>query len=137
MSFELRLLLANDLDELPAAADHIVSFLEQHDCPSEVVFAANLAAEELFTNIVKYGYDDTSRHEVSFLLSLAPGLLTIEVRDDGHEFNPFEQPAPDTSLPIEQRDIGGLGIHFVKNLLDSFSYQRRDGYNIVTLTKKV
>lgn len=137
MSFELRLLLANDLDELPAAADHIVSFLEQHDCPSEVVFAANLAAEELFTNIVKYGYDDTARHEVSFLLSLAPGLLTIEVRDDGHEFNPFEQPAPDTSLPIEQRDIGGLGIHFVKNLLDSFSYQRRDGYNIVTLTKKV
>lgn len=137
MSSELRLLLANDLDELPTAADQIDSFLEQHACSSEVVFAANLAVEELFTNIVKYGYDDTDHHKVSLLLSLAPGLLTIEIDDDGHEFNPFEHPSPDTNLPVEQRDIGGLGIHFVKNLLDSFSYQRRDGHNIVTLTKKM
>ena len=55
--------------------------------------------------------------------------------DDGHEFNPFLQPAPDTTLPLHLRPIGGLGIHFVRNLLDTCDYQRREGKNIVTVTK--
>ena len=135
MPVETTLRLQNDFAELSAAAEATTRFLEDHQAGPEVVFAANLAIEELVTNIIKYGYDDSANHEITVHLELADGILSINIRDDGHEFNPFDQPEPDTSLPAEERDIGGLGIHFVRNLLDTCSYVRRDGENLVTVTK--
>lgn len=129
--------LRNHIDELPRAQDEASRFLEAHGAGGEVVFAASLAIEELFTNIVKYGYDDSGEHEVELTLDVCDGTARIELADDGHEFNPFDQPEPDTSLPAEEREIGGLGIHFVRNMLDSCHYERRDGRNIVTVTKNL
>lgn len=131
------LTLHNDYSELPRISEAVTEFLESQTGSIDAIFAANLAIEELVTNIIKYGYDDQERHEISLGLSAENGSVKIEIRDDGHEFNPFDQPEPDTSLPADEREIGGLGIHFVRNMLDSYDYQRVDGQNIVTLSKKL
>jgi len=133
---DLTLRLPNSFDALSTAADETTSFLEARAAPPGAVFAANLAIEELVTNIIKYGYDDTAAHEIVIQLAVNDSELRIEISDDGHEFNPFDQPEPDTSLPAGERPIGGLGIHFVRNMLDRCGYARRDGWNVVTLTKK-
>lgn len=137
MSAVTSLKLHNDYSELPRTSEAITEFLEQHAGSAETIFATNLAIEELVTNIIKYGYDDKEAHEIDIQLSVQDGSVHIEIRDDGHEFDPFDHPEPDTSLPAEERDIGGLGIHFVRNMLDSYNYRRVDGQNIVTLVKKL
>jgi len=134
---DLTLRIPNSFDALSAAAEDTTRFLEENSASSDTVFAANLAIEELVTNIVKYGYDDTGAHEILIVLSVRDNKLSIEISDDGHEFNPFDQPEPDTTLPAEERPIGGLGIHFVRNLLDGYAYHRTEGRNIVTLSKNL
>lgn len=137
MPVETTLRLRNDFGDLSAVAEATTNFLEENAAGPEVVFAANLAIEELVTNVIKYGYDDEASHEITVHLVKDAELLEIRICDDGHEFNPFDQPEPDTTLPAEERDIGGLGIHFVRNMLDSCAYVRQDGRNIVTITKKL
>ncbi len=137
MSVETTLRLRNDFDELTAVAEATTNFLEENAAGPDVVFAANLAIEELVTNIIKYGYDDEAAHEITVHLAKNAEILHIRICDDGHAFNPFDQPEPDTTLPADERDIGGLGIHFVRHMLDSCAYQREDGRNIVTVTKKL
>jgi anti-sigma regulatory factor (Ser/Thr protein kinase) len=63
--------------------------------------------------------------------------VTVIVTDDGTPFDPFARDAPDTTLPVEERPIGGLGIHLVGQLMDEVSYQRRDGHNVVVLVKQL
>lgn len=125
----------SDFDDLPAAADAATQFLESNNASPDVVFAASLAIEEIVTNIIKYGYDDALKNEITVRLALLENMLEIEICDDGEEFNPFNQPEPDVSSGARQ--IGGLGIHFVRNMLDTYSYERRDGRNIVKLSKKL
>lgn len=134
---EITLTCRNSFGELPALSEKATRFLEEHGASGPAVFAANLAIEELVTNIVKYGYDDTDEHQIAVRLAIADGVLELQIQDDGHEFNPFDQPVPDTSLAAEERDIGGLGIHFIRNMLDSYRHEHRDGCNIVTVTKKL
>lgn len=136
MASDLTLRLPNTFDALSTAADETTGFLETHAAPPDAVFAANLAIEELVTNIVKYGYDDADAHEIVIRLVLEADELRIEISDDGHAFNPFDQPEPDITLPAEERPIGGLGIHFVRNMLDACDYCRESDRNVVTLTKK-
>jgi len=134
---DLTLRLPNSYDALATAADDTTGFLETHSATPDAVFAANLAIEELVTNIIKYGYDDDAAHEITIRLAVSGSELQIEITDDGHEFNPFDQPEPDTSLATEDRPIGGLGIHFVRNMLDGCAYTRSAGRNTVILKKKL
>ena len=127
----------SDFDNLPAAADAATRFLESNNASPDVIFAANLAIEEIVTNIIKYGYDDALKHEITVRLDLTENMLNIEICDDGKEFNPFNQAEPDTSLPPGEPQIGGLGIHFVRKVLDACAYDRRDGRNTVKLSKKL
>jgi serine/threonine-protein kinase RsbW len=137
MSAETTLRVRNDFSELSLLADATKDFLETNEAGPDVIFAANLAIEELVTNIIKYGYDDEAAHEIVVHLEKNADAVHIRICDDGHEFNPFDQPEPDTSLPAEEREIGGLGIHFVRNMLDSCAYRREDSRNVVTVTKKL
>lgn len=134
---EITLTCKNSFSELPALSGKATQFLEEHGASGPVVFAANLAIEELVTNIVKYGYDDSDEHQIAVRLAIVEGIMELQIQDDGHDFNPFDQPVPDTSLAAEERDIGGLGIHFIRNMLDSYRHERRDGRNVVTVTKKL
>jgi len=125
--------MCNALNELPRLNQSVQSFLQQHEAPPPAVFAANLALEEMITNIIKYGYDDSLSHDIRITLTREPGRLTVRIEDDGHEFNPLSQPPPDTSPQIEKRKIGGLGIHLVRRTVDAMWYRRREGRNLLEM----
>ena len=125
------------MDAIGPATEEAESWLAGRRVPSDVTWFVSLAIEELVTNCIKYGYDDDSEHSVEIVLSVDDRAVHVEVIDDGRAFNPLDVPAPDTSMPIENRPIGGLGIHLLRALADEVSYDRRDGTNRLVLTKEM
>ena len=97
----------------------------------------NLVLDELVTNIIDYGFDDTGRHEIRVTMAVEGGTLTIEVEDDARAFDPLAAAPPDLTLALEDRPVGGLGIHIVRTVMDTVEYQRRDGHNILTMRKTI
>jgi anti-sigma regulatory factor (Ser/Thr protein kinase) len=93
----------------------------------------NLVVEELISNTIFYGYSDTLEHDIILNLTCDENTISIEIIDDGKEFNPVEQVSADTNSDINEREIGGLGIHLVKNLTDIFTYHRIDAKNIIKI----
>ncbi|MEI8312090.1 MAG: ATP-binding protein [Verrucomicrobiota bacterium] len=131
----MELVLKNDFSEIPPAADAVGHFLAgQGACP-EILYFARLVIEELASNTIKYGYDDQEAHEIYISACIRDGSLVLEVSDDGHPFDPLAAPEPATHLPAHERQIGGLGLHFIRSMTDSLDYERRDGRNVVTVRK--
>ncbi len=121
------------LDDLSRVGMEASRFLESAGIGGRPAYVANLAFEELATNILKYGYDDSALHEILFHIQIQPGMLQLVLEDDGHPFNPLDCPEPDVDLPAEERVPGGLGIHLVRKMADRVLYQRQDGRNRVTV----
>jgi len=114
---------------LSCVTEEAVRFIEERGVDGRVVYVANLAIEEMGTNILKYGYDDTAVHEILLRLEIHPEALLLVLEDDGHEFNPVKAPEPDVNQLAEQRVPGGLGIHLIRKLAEQMSYERCDGRN--------
>lgn len=131
----LTLDIGNDFAALRPASERLREFLAERGAPEVAAFLADLVLEELVTNTIKYGYDDTAPHCIHVDVDFADGRLSLAVRDDGHAFNPLELASPDTTLSAEHRNIGGLGIHLVRQMTDSLTYERRDGWNVVRAGK--
>ena len=128
--------LANDLRELATAAEEIDAFCARHGVPPATAYAVNLSVDELLTNTISYGYEDSEEHRIDLLLRLNGDVLEVEIFDDSIPFEPTSAEIPDTDAPIEDRQIGGLGIFLTRQMMDSFDYKRDGGRNIVTLTKQ-
>lgn len=131
----LALDLTNDFAALRPASARVSAYLAEAGAPDEALFLAQLVLEELVTNTIKYGYDDAAAHQIHVTVSFTDARLTLTLRDDGHPFDPTAQAAPDLTLPAEERGIGGLGLHLVRQMTDEVRYERRDGGNVVTATK--
>ena len=130
----LTLTLKNDLSELIRCAEAIEAHGESQGWSMKWIMNVNLSLDELITNIISYGYRDDGEHEIHATLTEREGSLVVVLEDDGHEFDPFsEAPEPDLEAGVEERRIGGLGVHFVKSLMDEVAYERRDGCNRITL----
>lgn len=125
----------NSIGALSASNERVRDFLGKCAAPTEAIFLAELVIEELVSNTIKYGYDDNEEHTIRVNVRFESGALSIEVRDDGHPFNPLEQANPDFSLPAEERPIGGLGLHLVRQMTDDVRYERQNGENVVIATK--
>ncbi|HPZ42565.1 MAG TPA: SpoIIE family protein phosphatase [Bacillota bacterium] len=136
-SREMSMQLKNDLSEIESINRHIEEFGETNQLPPDVIFNLNLSLEEIFVNIVSYGYEDENEHFVKISMSLVDNELVVKVEDDGREFNPLELPEPDLEQKLEERPIGGLGIHLVRNLMDELDYKRTHNKNILTMKKKI
>jgi serine/threonine-protein kinase RsbW len=132
---ELSLHLANDFTALGPASDEVREFLCNCSAPDAATFFADLVIEELVTNTIKYGYDDAVSHAIHVDLEFDRGRLCIAVRDSGHPFDPLAQAPPDFSIPADERPIGGLGIHLVRQMSDEVRYERRENENVVTASK--
>ena len=111
------------------------AFCAEHDVSSDVAFAVNVSIDELLTNTISYGYEDSGPHRIEMTMRMEGTVLVVELSDDAKPYDPTAAPDPDIDAPIEARPIGGLGVHFVRVLMDSFLYRRSDGRNVVTLTK--
>lgn len=113
------------------------SFADRHNLSAAVRQAVDLALEEHLTNIINYGYPDARPHQVSVQFALEAGFLVVEVQDDGVPFNPLEAPEVDTSLPLDQKPIGGLGVHLIRHFMDELDYRREANKNILRMRKRL
>lgn len=125
----LRLDFVNRPDDLNAALDRLETFLGSVHASPKLTYAARLVLEELLTNTLKYGYDDSDAHPLRVDFGLGPPA-TLRIEDDGHPFDPTAW-VPPTALDaaVEERPIGGLGLHMVRSLTASLRYARHDGLN--------
>jgi serine/threonine-protein kinase RsbW len=132
------LTLSNDLAELGILREFAAAFAERSGFPAREAGRLMVVVDELFSNIVRHGYDQSNASgSVEVRLSFVRGRLEIVFTDNGRPFDPLAAPAPDLDLPPERRPVGGLGIHFVRNLVDEARYSIRSGRNRLALTRLI
>jgi len=131
----LSLVLANRMDEIDRANEAFNEFAEAGSLAVPTRRSINLVLDELLNNINTYAFEDGEEHEIEVRFELSSDRLSVTIADDGVPFNPFANFPPDTALPVEKREIGGLGIHLVRNVMDEVSYNRRTDRNVVILVK--
>lgn len=130
--------LANDLAEIPRLAGAVEAFCEPLSAPPRDVLALQLALEEIVTNVITHGYTDGQAHTFTVALSApAADRIRAVVTDDAPAYDPLARAEVDTTLPLEERPIGGLGVHLVKKLMDVSRYERRDGKNILVIEHRL
>ena len=129
--------LKNSLSELDRLSLALEEFGDSHHLPLKTITDINLALDEIFINIVSYGFEDYDEHLISIDLSIDEKELTIKVEDDGISFNSLEIPEPDLYVPSKNRKIGGLGIDLVRKKIDELKYERQQGKNVLILKKRL
>jgi serine/threonine-protein kinase RsbW len=129
------LTLRNDRAEITRLAEFVDAFCEPLAPTPKDILAVQLALEEIVTNVIDYGYTDGQPHTFTVELAAAGRRVTAVVTDDARAYDPLARAEVDITLSLEDRPIGGLGIHLAKKLMDSVHYERRDGRNILTLVR--
>ena len=129
--------LKSNLSELETLCQQMEKFGQALGLSKKCIFEINLALDELFTNIISYGFADDDEHIIEVTLTPQNETLCLYIEDDGVPFNPVESREPDLSCTIEDCKIGGLGIHLIKNLMDEICYERCDDKNVITLKKNI
>jgi sigma-B regulation protein RsbU (phosphoserine phosphatase) len=132
---KLELRVPNRLSEDARVKKHFDTFAEDYGIPEKVRLKINVVFDELLTNIISYAYQDNMEHDIGIKVELSADRLKVSMVDDGIPFNPLGVETPDTELPLEERKIGGLGIHLVRNLVDKVSYRRRIDKNVITVVE--
>jgi serine/threonine-protein kinase RsbW len=129
--------IAADVKEIERLNRLVRQFGELHDVPSRTLYAVNLALDEIVTNAVLYGFENPAGQEITIKIDTTGGELTASVADAGREFNPLTVPIPDLHATLGERELGGLGIHLVRSLMDRVTYQREGDKNVLTVRKRI
>ncbi|MFT7366100.1 MAG: sigma-B regulation protein RsbU (phosphoserine phosphatase) [Marinobacter psychrophilus] len=133
----IELTLTNQLSEIDRINDSFNEFAESAEIPMGVSLKINMVFDELLNNIISYAYEDQNAHDIRIRVDLISTRLVITIEDDGVPFNPFMRAEPDTDASLEDREIGGLGIHLVKKVMSEVSYKRHFDRNRLTLIKQL
>ena len=136
MAATVALKLTSGRDELAAITDAVEDLGRRERWPDALLFRVNLALEELGLNIMDYGYDG-GPCDIDIILTSDDDAVTIEIIDGGPPFDPLhDAPTPDLDTAIEDRRIGGLGVHLVRTLMYDLRYRREHGKNHLTLVTR-
>lgn len=127
--------LSNNLPELNTLRQNMEAFVKSLKLSPKRIFEINLAMEEIFANIIMHGYTDNKDHWIKIEAWMEDGQFVIRIEDDGIPFNPVEHKSHNLECPIEEREIGGLGIHFIKRCACDIVYERRGDKNVLILKK--
>jgi anti-sigma regulatory factor (Ser/Thr protein kinase) len=123
---------------MPLVDSFVGVFVRDHGIAAGEASRILILLEELLTNLIKYGYPDRPEcGRAEIVLALNGGRLEIEFIDDGCAFDPLEGPPPDLEVPLETRTPGGLGLHILRSLTDEARYERRNGHNVIHLSRVV
>jgi sigma-B regulation protein RsbU (phosphoserine phosphatase) len=123
----------NQLSDIPKVIDSIDTFCRELPVPLAPSRKLKIVLDEILNNIISYGYRDDHTHEVRIEVDPISDGIVIRIMDDGIPFNPLDLDEPNTELPATEREIGGLGVHIVKEMVEDVSYERRDNLNILRL----
>ena len=126
------------ISDITAITEFLEAELEKLDCPMKTVIQMNIAIDEIYSNIVKYGYPkEPGPVKVEVIHKEEPNAVFIRFEDEGIPYNPLTKEDPDVTLSAEERNIGGLGIYMVKKTMDDMRYKYENDKNILTIMKKL
>lgn len=126
------------IENISKVTDFVDAFLDEYQCPFKSKMQIDIAIDELFGNIAHYAYgNQIGEATVCVEWNEEKSSVTISFIDQGIPFNPLETEEPDITLSVEERKIGGLGIHMVKKNMDEIEYQYVDGQNRLKISKKI
>lgn len=129
------LVMRNDTADILLMAEFIDGVCDKYQLPMDIGFSLNLALEEAVANVMKYAYPEGEVHDIVLSVKLTDNRLMFKLIDTGKPFDPTIVPDADVNLSAEERQIGGLGIFLVRQIMDSVEYRRIDGKNILTMIK--
>ena len=123
---------APELESIPKVCQFLEQTLEEQGAPIKAIAQVNIAADEIFSNIARYSGAAAAQVDCEIMA----GRAVIRFVDDGQPYDPTGQPEPDITLPVEEREIGGLGILMVRRTMDEVSYEYEAGRNVLTIEKR-
>jgi anti-sigma regulatory factor (Ser/Thr protein kinase) len=129
----MSLVLANRRNEIGRLLDAVEAFGNEHALGPDLVHRLSLALDEVVANVVRHAYDEAGAERIDVRLWLEGGLVVAEVEDRGRPFDPLRAPAPDLDAKVEDRPVGGLGLHLLRAVMDRLSYERRGNRNILRM----
>ena len=133
-----RLIMKNEMTEVGRLRGFFFSVCREHGIDDETAKTLNLALEEWVANVIGYAYPKGMRGHVEVTADVKDEVLTLVIKDHGTPFDPTQHAEVDIDAELDERTIGGLGIHLVRNIMDTVEYQRTaDGYNRLVLTKSL
>jgi serine/threonine-protein kinase RsbW len=132
---ELHCTLTGTVAELPAFFERMEDWALDHDVPLPLASSFGLMLDEWLTNVATHGYQGQGGPVTIHLSFDAPATLNAIVRDEGPAFDPTALVAADVEASLEDRHIGGLGVHFVKKLANRFAYRRDGSCNEISLSR--
>lgn len=132
-----QLTLPNDIKTIPQLSEFIEVIGEELEMEMSLIMSLNLALEEAVVNVMDYAYAPGTIGDVCIEATANETLIEFIISDSGIPFDPTKKEEVDTTLSAEERPIGGLGIHLVREIMDAVSYEYKDNKNILTLSKKI
>lgn len=132
-----QIILQNDIQQVPRLAEFIDEVCETAGLDMATTMKLNLAVEEAVVNVMNYAYPQGTIGDINIEVQVDNNQLEFIISDSGTPFDPTTKAEVDTTLSAEERTIGGLGIHLVRNIMDSINYERVNGKNILALIKKL
>ena len=134
---ERHLILHNDIQQIPQLAGFIETIADEIHLDQSLAMSLNLALEEAVSNVIMYAYPEGSDGLVDIEAIIRHDRLDFIITDSGKPFDPTQAPEVDTTLGVEERAIGGLGIYLVRNIMDDVRYERAEAKNILSMTKRI
>ncbi len=136
-SFERHLILHNDIRQIPQLAGFIETIAQDAHIDKSLAMSLNLALEEAVTNVIMYAYPQGSDGLVDIEAVIRKDSIDFMVIDSGKPFDPTAVPDANVDSALEDRPIGGLGIFLVRNIMDTVKYERKEGKNLLSMTKRI
>ena len=128
--------LRNDLSEVERACDVLRELWVRLELPEELEMPVTIALEEVLSNVLRHGCAPGQDYEIQARYQLGPPGIEVEIVDNARAFDPLALPAPDLTVPLEQRRAGGMGVLLVRKLMDEVRYEYRDGRNRLLFRKQ-
>ena len=134
---EKSIILTNDISEIGKLNEFVEEIGNEFSLTPDVVFNVNLVLEEAIVNVINYAYPKEKHESIYLSAQLHEGSIVFVLTDTGMQFDPTKAPEADITLSLEERPIGGLGIFLIRQIMNEVSYERIDGKNVLTLSKKL
>ena len=137
MSTHKTVRITNQRDQIDTVRKFFDDYSKENKLTEKTVHDIQMALDELLTNIVNYGYEDTDEHQIDIHFGVNDDAVKVEIVDDSKPYNILEKDNPDISLSMEDKPIGGLGIFLIKKLMSNVDYYTKEGKNHLVMTKEL
>ena len=137
MSTHKTVRITNQRDQIDTVRKFFDDYSKENKLTEKTVHDIQMALDELLTNIVNYGYEDTDEHQIDIHFGVNDAAVKVEIVDDSKPYNILEKDNPDISLSMEDKPIGGLGIFLIKKLMSNVDYYTEEGKNHLVMIKEL